>query len=261
MEKYTIKYLKAEQVASITDYIFLKTEDAFIKDPLGAVAAREKAFKEFLSQVVIFNPYAACVRHFDVSKMKEALDNNHRDDIKIAAAVGFPYPDIFSRNSSQLQITINEIDIAYQCGAREIDFVLPRNKFSPNGSIIKNYVESVNNSIKNKGMLSKLILEIGELDEKEIISAFIFADNLRIDFLKTSTGYAKNPTPNLVHFVKKNFHRGINISGGVNLDNYQEFLSAANNYQGEIELDPLKIRLGASGLLSQLYQKGNNDTY
>jgi hypothetical protein len=50
--------------------------------------------------------------------------------------------------------------------------------------------------------------------------------------------------------MRANFSRGVKMSGWVNKDNVLELLAAASGRDdGMIELDPLKVRVGESGML------------
>ncbi len=260
MQSKAINDLTPEDIAAITDHTFLKTEDAFTKHPKGSVFGRQEAFDEFLSQVGSLNPYAVCVRHYDLdytSKSLEALPRLAGRPL-IAAVVGFPNPNIYV-TSDQFRIVKNEISRSSESEASEIDFVLPYNgpRHGIGGKSIFGYVAQVNEFIQSRGMRSKLILEISNLTNEQIEATCKLAQSEGIDFVKTSTGYSQSgATPEALKLMRSNFRMGVKISGGVTPDNYHSLLQAANFDQSEIiELDPSRIRIGASSLLPALYSK------
>src|SRR3989339_813901 len=104
------------------------------------------------------------------------------------------------------------------------------------------------------GAIIKLILETSALNKKQIKSISELANNeTDVDFIKTSTGFGKyGATVENLKIMRENFSRGIKISGGVNTKNVGQLLSAAvKRDDGYIDLNPMKIRIGESGLLKK----------
>lgn len=255
-----IEDLTPSQVASITDFTFLKTEDAFtgVNDPknIGAVRAREEAFKGFLNKLKIYHeagktPYAVCVRHQDVSYTRYVVDNFNLKDIVITSVVGFP-------NTHSNIIKIYETDFALKHGAKEIDMVLNYEAFKK-GEIdnITSDIRAVTRLVhRNKGIL-KLILETSELNKDQLVKICNIASTNEVDFIKTSTGYtSQGATIENVKLMRDNFYRGIKLSGQVNSTNYKQLLYAASGRNdGLIDLRPSNVRIGSSSLLSELQSK------
>lgn len=247
-----IASLTPQQVASITDHTFLKTEDAFAEHKDGAIVGRQAALQELLSQAASLKPYAVCLRHTDLGYARRHLELNYASDIKLAGVVGFPNPSSYFDDP---RLIIDEVSRCADYGAKEVDFVLPR-ATTRAISEIERYVSQVSNEAKRRGLFSKLILETSELTEDQIGKACKLAEAAGVDMVKTSTSYARaGATVEALRAMRAYFPSGaIKISGKVNCENYQAFLTAAAGDQaGAIELDPLKIRLGASGLLPGLF--------
>jgi deoxyribose-phosphate aldolase len=100
----------------------------------------------------------------------------------------------------------------------------------------------------------KLILETSLLTSDEIIIACKLADEIGVDFVKTSTGFVvAGAKAEHLKLMRANFSKGVKMSGGVNKENLHDLLTAASGREdGMIELDPLKIRIGESSLLRGL---------
>lgn len=267
--KVKISEITPQQVASITDHTFLKTEDAFTSAPEGAIAAREKALDEFLEETARLKPCAVCIRHYDVEKARNFLIENKLPNC-VAAVVGFPNPQKFV-SFSGISAVRGEISIAYSNGAMEIDFVFPRIESPKIPEDVRDYISAIAEEINPREMVSKLILEVSNYshrtpsEQDEIIASICdLAEGNNIDIVKTSTDYTNSgATERVLSLMRRNYtNGGIKISGGVKPENYQALLRAANLGNEEIDLDPMQIRIGASGLLPALF-KGNSapDSY
>ena len=241
--------LSIQQIASICDHTFLKTVDSFKGQKEGAVYLREEAYEGFLKEIIhIPKPYAVCVYPGDVKKAKEYLNEK---DIKIASVIGFPNGNLYSTKHK-----IFETTIALENGADEIDMVLNYELFkSGKTQETLDDITKVANFVHKEGAIVKLILETSALNKKQIKSISELANNeTDVDFIKTSTGFGKyGATVENLKIMRENFSRGIKISGGVNTKNVGPLLSAAvERDDGHIDLNPMKIRIGESGLIKEL---------
>ncbi len=255
MEIVSIDSIAADQVASITDHTFLKTEDAFAKSELGAVRGRKAALNEFLNKTPLLEPYAVCVRHYDVAETRSILDSLGLQATQIAAVVGFPNANSYVQPGRFHEMVRNEIDDADDNGASEIDFVLPTDTFD--WPTVESYVGGIHRAARASGLITKMIIEVSHNSPARIKEACELADKLGVNFVKTSTGYSNGgATVEALDIMRHNFGRGIKISGGVTPDNYKDLLRAASRTDdGLIKLDPQMIRIGASSLLPALYLK------
>jgi len=249
----SIDSLTFSEIASICDHTFLNRSECYKekskKMGISCMELRENEFRDFYNESVEFQPYAVCVRPEDVSKvsfdfiMKDIL-------INIASVVGFPDGSLYNTEAK-----VAEAGIAIENGANEIDMVLDYNKL--NMELYREVEKDINKVVRcaeQEEVLVKLILETSELESWDIKQACRIATNCGVDFVKTSTGFgAYGARVEDLLIMRKNFKGGIKISGGVNPNNYQELLKAASGgVDGQIDLDPLKIRIGESSLLSKL---------
>ncbi|MDD5191763.1 MAG: deoxyribose-phosphate aldolase [Candidatus Nanoarchaeia archaeon] len=256
-----INELAVEDVAPICDHTFLYTPEFYRgKDIKDSVNICNKEFKDFLEKMIYFprTPYALCVRPEYISHAKNFLQENWKIDTKIAAVgEGFPNGDI------PTEFKINAAKLAVKEGANEIDFVL-NYKALKEGDLnyVKRELEAIGKFGLNNNVLTKLILEISELDNEQIKMACKLADTYGIDFVKTSTGFSSGgATEEALKIMKKNFPRGIKMSGGVDEKNVYGLLEAASGRDdGMIDLDPLKIRIGESGLIKKLLAENTDNS-
>jgi len=246
-----------EQVASICDHTFLNRSEAYKEESkkLGqsAVMLRRNAFIAFLNETLEgkLTPFAVCVRPEDVSFTGYEISTHKKSNIKIASVVGFPDGSWYDTS-----MKLNELRLASENFADEVDFVLNYIQFKDRKLKYEaaSEIASLSHEAKELVLLSKMILETSELNADEIKYACQLADEQGIDFVKTSTGFsAYGAREEDLRIMRQNFSRGVKISGGVTVDNYKSLLKAASGRDdGYIDLDPMKIRIGESGLLTKL---------
>jgi len=245
--------LTPEQIASICDHTFLSRPEVVRQEGLDSDAKYRADFEKFMLDMINGKllPYAVCVRPEDVAHARKLLKKHDKESILVASVVGFPHGSWYTTD-----FKVAETRLAIKHGAREIDMVLDcerfkkefrKNKFNH----VKKDISAVAKAAHKKNVLVKLILETSLLTSDEIVSACKIADELGVDFVKTSTGYVlSGAKAEHLKLMRENFSRGVKLSGGVNKDNVKELLEAVSGRtDGMIELDPLKIRIGESGLL------------
>lgn len=239
--------LSSKQIASICDHTLLFPAEFYLKKGVSSVRKERKEFANFLKESIKLKPYAVCVRP---QRVYDAWDNLERYGIKIASVVGFPDGslDLVRHKISETQRALNQ-------GAHEIDMVINYDKLkAQDTSYVEHEVGVLADMAHNRGALLKLILETSELNQYQITKACEIATRSGVDFIKTSTGFGVHGAreKDLI-LMKQNFKGGIKISGGVNPKNFKKLLCAASGRtDGKIDLDPMKIRIGESSLLSKL---------
>ncbi len=247
-----IDKLTTGMVAGICDHTFLARSEAFEKEAdlkgVSAVRLREKSFHAFLEATSSLSqqPYSICIRPEDVHYARVYLDNNRLEGVKIASVVGFPdgqwYPTLFK---------VSETKLAIASGADEIDMVMDYDRLK-NGELdaVHDDMRAVIDAAHKESARVKVILETSELSHAQIAIACKIADECGADFVKTSTGFGSGGARvDDLRVMRKNFPRGIKMSGGVKPWNFKELLNALSD-DGEIELDPMKVRIGESTLIS-----------
>lgn len=255
-ELHKIDDLTPKQVASICDHTFLMPDQAFHEKAkelkMTASALREKEFYSFLEWTIKtdLTPYAVCVLPQDVTYARQYLDSHGGSGINVASVIGYPNGDWDS--SDEKIECMKRVSLA---GAAEVDPVIRYKALrGVNTNIAVDEMWQIVDRAHNQGMRCKYILENCELTPDLIKRACKIADSCGSDFVKTNTGmgYSIAREEDLI-IMKESFPRGIKIAGGVVESNYRSLLLAVSGRDdGMIELDPMKIRIGESSLLSKM---------
>ena len=186
------------QVASFIDHTLLK--------PTSTLFEIEKLCNEALQ----YGFAAVCVPPPFVNTCKIILGSTK---IRTVTVVGFPFGYAASESK------VAESVLALVDGADEIDMVINLIALRMNDwTYLQNEVELITGIIHQKGKLIKVIVESGILSQDEIIRCCEIFGPLKIDFMKTSTGYAeKGATVEAVQLMRKNLpsHTRIKASGGI----------------------------------------------
>jgi len=257
---YKIRDLTIQQMASICDRTFLLDENYYFdkakQTGQSSVKLKQQAFQGFLDFSVNsdFVPYALCVGLEDVIQTGDYIIKNRggwfREKIKIASVIGFPNGPKFTMDER-----LSQISLSTHYGVDEVDVVLDYEslKAGKHSQVLGNIYDLAEEAHK-QNLLIKLILETSELSNDQIIKACEIAEKAGVDFVKTSTGYSSaGAKPEPLKIMREHFPRGVKMSGGINDKNVYELLEAASGRtDGLIDLDPMKIRIGESSLLSKL---------
>ncbi|WP_101772210.1 deoxyribose-phosphate aldolase [Peptostreptococcus faecalis] len=168
-------------------------------------------------EAVKFNTASVCVPQSYVKRIKD----NYKDSLKICTVVGFP----LGYNSTESKL--KETECALENGADEIDMVI-------NITDVKNkYFSKVENEIKNiKKMIGekilKVIVETAYLEEEEKIKLCEVVTISGADYIKTSTGFAKNgATRDDIKLFKKYIGKNVKIkaAGGISsIEDLKDFI-------------------------------------
>jgi deoxyribose-phosphate aldolase len=166
---------------------------------------------EILCAEAVRHSFAAvCVPPNFVSQAKGLTQGT---TVKTATVIGFPF------GYSSIQSKVTEINQAIKDGAEELDIVI-------NISALKNqdweYLsrEIVNclQPIRLNRKVVKVIIESGILTDDEIIACCELYARHKVDFMKTSTGYAESgASVHAVALMRQHLPEDINIkaSGGI----------------------------------------------
>ncbi len=155
-----------------------------------------------------YNFASVCVNPVYVSAAADELSGS---DVKVCTVVGFPLGATTTKDK------ISESVNAIANGADEIDMVI-------NVAALKEgkkaYVKDEISKIREvtKGKILKVIIEECCLTEEEIVTITKICNECKVDFIKTSTGFAEHgATMEAVHIIRENKKEeiGIKASGGI----------------------------------------------
>ena len=156
------------------------------------------------------NFVAVCVPPKYVSDAKKLLDGSR---VKIATVIGFPL------GYNVTDVKLREINDALDMGADELDMVHDLCALkNGNWKLLEDEISICLKPIQDAGKVMKVILETGILTESEIIKCCQLYSNYKIDYIKTSTGFADiGATVNTVKLIRNHTPSriGIKASGGI----------------------------------------------
>ncbi|WP_434035253.1 deoxyribose-phosphate aldolase [Formosa sp. 4Alg 33] len=180
----------------------------YIDHTLLKSSATKKDIKTLCEEALTYKFYSVCVNSFFVPYAKLLLKGS---DVKVCATVGFPLGAVSTETK------VFETKMAIDQGAEEIDMVLQV------GMLKSNNFEMVYEDIKAvKACMGKVplkvIFEISELSDFQIIKATQLSIKAKADFIKTSTGFsASGATLDAVALMKKTAEgkAKVKASGGI----------------------------------------------
>lgn len=183
----------------------------YIDHTLLAPDATSDQIKILCEEAVRYSFFSVCINPYNIPFAVPVLDSS---DVKICTVIGFPLgSDIPGTKAS-------EAKDACMLGAHELDMVLNIGALKDKAyDTVKQDIMSVANICKNCNTLIKVILETAILTDDEIIKACQIAEDAGADFVKTSTGFAKEggATVHAVRLMRESVgdNMGVKASGGI----------------------------------------------
>lgn len=153
---------------------------------------------------------AVCVPPYFVSRAVAALQPGSA--VKVATVIGYPY------GYSETPIKVAEARRCIEEGADELDAVINLAALkSGNWSYVKTEIEQLATTLRLKGKVYKLTLEVSVLSEEELDRLIEICNQVRPDFVKTSTGTQGGATVAQVRYLRAKLQAEIKIkaSGGI----------------------------------------------
>lgn len=123
----------------------------------------------------------ACVKPYLIPLAKKELAGS---DVKICPVIGFPH------GNSTTEIKVLEATEAAKAGGHEIDMVVNVGKvLSGDWDYVKEEIQLINAAVVEQGAILKVIFENDYLEPQHIIRLCEICSQLKVAFVKTSTGY------------------------------------------------------------------------
>lgn len=168
-----------------------------------------QSVEELVSQAKEFQFRGVCIPPFWVKKVKRDL---LEEDIQVVTVIGFPL------GNTSTEAKVAESKQAIKDGADELDVVWSLTAFKAGMNWPKIELAKLSELCHQEEKLLKVIIETAYLDEEEIIKACDICRDAGADFVKTSTGFAKEGAK-LEHIRLMREHLpsqvGIKASGGI----------------------------------------------
>jgi len=141
----------------------------------------EREVEEGCRQAAEYKVASVCVPPCDVRRAVELLTGS---SVRVTTVIGFPH------GTTTTATKVSEAREAIDNGASELDVVLNIGKLkSRDYGYVKADLEAVTAVAHERGVLVKVIFENCYLDDEEKIAACRIANEVGVDFVKTSTGF------------------------------------------------------------------------
>ncbi len=155
--------------------------------------------------------YAVCVNPCNVSFVKAYIQNNLNGALKVVSVAGFPL------GANSIDTKIFEIKDILKNGADEIDVVVNIGKVKQGKfDYVKNELKQIRKITRKK--ILKVIIETCYLTKNEIVRLSKLCAGLKVDYIKTSSGFGTGGVLEediaLIKNATKNFIK-IKASGGI----------------------------------------------
>lgn len=181
----------------------------FIEHTLLRPDASEHDIMRLIEEAIEYNFLGICVPPFWVKKVAREIASHN---IQLVTVVGFP----FGYNLTETKL--GECKIAIDHGANEIDVVINLSAFKSSMPWVKVELAKCANFVHQNNCLIKAIIETSYLSDEEIANACKICAEAGIDFVKTSTGYAKDgAVARQVRLIRSLLpsNIGVKASGGI----------------------------------------------
>jgi deoxyribose-phosphate aldolase len=157
---------------------------------------------------------SVCVNPSYVARCSQLL---HGSGINVCTVIGFPL------GATSSQAKAYEAGRAISDGARELDMVINIGRLKSGDDLyVLGDIQSVVNTAKQHGAITKVIIETALLTDLEKIRACRIAKQAGADFVKTSTGFAGGgATREDIHLMRQTVgaSMGVKASGGIRTRN------------------------------------------
>ncbi|MBC6994739.1 deoxyribose-phosphate aldolase [Neolewinella lacunae] len=165
--------------------------------------------------------YAVCVPPFFIGRASKLL---HGSSVKLATVIAFPY------GYAETAVKIQEIRRAMDEGADELDIVINLSALkSGDWAYVTADLAAAATAVRLRGKVSKVIIEIGDLNEQERRKVCDICNEIKPNFVKTSTGTRGGAKVEDVLYLRAQLLPEIKIkaSGGIRTRQMAEQLVAA----------------------------------
>jgi deoxyribose-phosphate aldolase len=197
---------EAATLAHLIDHTLLKPE------------AGEEHIRTLCSEAVTWSFASVCVHPSWVPLCSELLNQSQASGrlpgvVKVCTVIGFPL------GATLPAVKAYEVEQVAELGAHEVDMVLSIGRLR-DGDFRAVYrdILAVADAARDHGLLLKVIIETGLLDENQKIAACVICKEAGADFVKTATGFSGGgATVDDIALMRRVVgpHMGVKASGGV----------------------------------------------
>ena len=158
----------------------MKDLSKYIDHTLLTQNASKNQIEKLCQEADEHNFCSVCVNSCYVKNAKEFLTN---DEVKVCSVVGFPLGAMSTKAKAY------EAKVAIEDGASEIDMVINVGWVKSNRyDLVKDDIQALRTTCDN--VVLKVIFETALLSEDEIKKVCEISKEIKVDFVKTSTGFS-----------------------------------------------------------------------
>lgn len=188
---------------------FIKVNE-FIDNTLLRADSTKQEISELCEEAKKFSFKSVCVNPSFVQFAKKKLD---KTNVKVCTVISFPLGS--STKKTKIFETINAIEN----GADEIDMVANISCIKDHDyEYVEDEIKEILKIVKKENKILKVIIETCLLTKEEIIEVSLIYKKIKVNFVKTSTGFSKKgATVEDVALIKKVIGNkiGVKASGGI----------------------------------------------
>lgn len=183
---------------------------SYIDHTLLKPTADRESIRRLCGEALEYRFASVCVPPYYVAEAARHLSGS---GVKTGTVIGFPF------GYSVIASKTAEVAEAIADGADELDMVICLAALkNGNWDYLGEEIGAISSLVAEKGKLLKVIIESGILSDHEIIRCTELYQKFRVQFLKTSTGYAeRGATIEAVRLMRSHLPSEIRIkaSGGI----------------------------------------------
>ncbi|MDX1614544.1 MAG: purine-nucleoside phosphorylase [Candidatus Promineifilaceae bacterium] len=186
------------QIVGIIDHTLLKPD------------ATSKQIEQLCQEARTHRFASVCINPIHVERAAALLEGS---GVKVCTVVGFPLGAVTAADK------VRETEKAIAEGATEVDMVINIGALKDgNDSLVEREIRAVVLAAHRQGVLAKVIIENGLLNDDEKVRACQLAQTAGADFVKTATGFsAGGATEEDVALMRRTVgpHMGVKAAGGI----------------------------------------------
>ena len=232
----------------------MKPLNKYIDHSLLHPTMTDKDLEEGLQVALKYQTATVCIKPYYIKRAAEVLKGS---GVEVCTVIGFPH------GSNTTSIKVAETLECIQLGATEIDMVVNVGKvLGGDWDFVSTDIKAVLDACHVNGAILKVIFENDYLETSQKIKLCEICSTLKVDFIKTSTGYGyvKQPdgtfltgaTIEDLKLMRKHADPAVQIKAAGGVRNLKDMLSA-------IDAGASRIGATATGAILEGYTKSDKE--
>jgi deoxyribose-phosphate aldolase len=196
--------------------LFMKPANEYIEHTNLKPFITDRQVDQLIKEAKEYKFRAVCVPPFWVKRAQREISNGN---IRLVTVAGFP----FGYNMTETKL--EEIKLGIANGAQEIDVVMNISAFKTKMDWVKVDLAKCSKLIHESTCQMKVIIEVGYLNDAEIIQACKISEQAGADYVKTSSGFAtQGALEKAISLMKKNLSDNVEVMACGGIRTYDQML-------------------------------------